>query len=182
MTKNDILEYIYNNKMLADAIKNIVTDKNHYEDFRSHFLQQVCEIKEHKLIEYYEKRYLDYYCLNIISNQWKSKTSTYYKIYRNNGFSGERIVDFVDYEIGTELEDEEIVEVDSIKIKKEMMELLKYQYDDFLINQYHQTLFHLYYFDDMNLKQIESATGINFNAVSRSVRKTKAYLKSKIKI
>jgi DNA-directed RNA polymerase specialized sigma subunit len=182
MTKNEILEYIYNNKMLSDAIRNIVTDKNHYEDFRSHFLQQVCEIKEHKLIEYYEKRYLDYYCLNIITNQWKSKTSTYYKIHKNNGFSGERIIDFVDYEIGSDLKDEEVIEIDSVEIKKRMMELLKEQYEDFMINQYHQTLFHLYYFDDLNLKQIEKLNGINFNAVSRSVRKTKAYLKTKIKI
>lgn len=182
MTKNEILEYIYNNKMLADAIKNIVTDRNHHDDFRSHFLQQVCEIKESKLIEYYEKRFLDYYCLNIITNQWKSKTSSYYKTYRNGGFSGERIIDFVDYEVGTELEDEKLEEVDGVKVKCEMMELLKVQYEDFMVNQYHQTLFQLYYFDDMNLKQIEKLTGINFNAVSRSIRKTKAFLRTKIKI
>jgi hypothetical protein len=182
MTKNEILEYVYNNKMLADAIKNIVTDRNHHDDFRSHFIQQVCEIKEHKLIEYYEKRYLDYYCLRIIENQWKSKTSTYYKIHRNNGFSGERIIDFVDYEVGSNLEDEELIEIDGVKIKEDMLELLKSQYEDFMINQYHQVLFGLYYFDNLNLKQIEKLTGINFNAVSRSVRKTKAYLRTKIKI
>lgn len=182
MNKNEILVYIYNNKMLADAIKNIVTDRNHHDDFRSHFIQQVCEIKEIKLIDYWNKRVLDWYCLRIIENQWKSKTSSYYKVYRNNGFSGERIIDFVDYEIGIDLSEENIVEVDAVVIKNEVLEFLNEQYEDFMINQYHQTLFYLYYFDDKNLKQIEQLTGINKDAISRSVRKTKVFLKTKIKI
>ena len=183
MTKNEILEYVYKNKMLADAIKNIVSDKNHHDDFRSHFLHQVCEISESKLIHYYGIRALDWYCLKIIENQWKSKTSSYYKIYRNGGFSGERVVQLVDYEVGTNLEDvSEVNELDAYVVKESITDLLKEQYENFMINQYHQTLFQLYYYDEMTLKEIEKLTGINFNAVSRSIRKTKSYLKNKIKI
>ena len=79
-------------------------------------------------------------------------------------FSGERIIDFVDYEIGSNLKDDEVIEIDGVEIKNQMMELLKEQYEDFMINQYHQTLFGLYYFDNLNLKQIEKLTGLRILA------------------
>jgi len=190
MTRDEILIYIFNNKMLNDAINNVVDDK-YKEDFRSHFYLQVSEFEEQKLIDLYNRRVIDWVCLKIITNQWKSTTSTFYKMYRNGGFAGDKIVrlesEFINSEgderLETQLEDEEYIEpIDDKEVLEEVRVLLCNQYEDFLVNQYHSTLFEMYYFDDLTLKEIERLTDIDFNAVSRSVRKTKAYLKTKIKI
>lgn len=185
MTKSEILTSIYNNKLLNDAIKNIVAPKD-YEDFRSHFLLQVSELPEAKLITLWKRNELDWYCLKIMTNQYKSKTSTFHKLYRNGGLPGSSELHFLDIE--DYLKDKVIADIktqhgpDPQVIKKQVLILLECQYDNPIVNNYHKSLFKLYYFDDLTLKQIELKTSINFNAVSRSVRKTKAYLKTKIKI
>lgn len=185
MSKNDILEHIYNNKMLNDAIKNIVAPQ-HYQDFRSHFYLQVAELDENKLIQLYNKNELDYFCLKIITNQYKSKTSTFHKLYKNGGMPGTHTIDVVDMDEwlknNTIIDEKEIKGPDPVVIKKQILYFLEVQYDNIIANQYHKVLFMLYYFDDLTLKQIEETTKINKDAVSRSVRKTKAYLKTKIKL
>jgi hypothetical protein len=186
MSKNDILTHIFNNKLLNDAITNIVSAA-HKDDFKGFFILQVAEIAEEKLQALYAKNELDFYCLKIMTNQWKSTKSPYYKVYRNGGAPASQRIEFVDIEDylrinQNKLVDEEDIHIDAKKIKSNILELLDLQYDNIIANQYHKTLFFMYYFDDMTLKQIEAATKINKDAISRSVRRTKAYLKNKIKI
>lgn len=185
-----ILKYIFNNKMLNDAITNVVDDK-YRDDFKAHFHLQVAEFSEIKLTDLYNRRVIDWVCLKIITNQWKSTSSSFYKIYRNGGFAGDKIVrlesEFINNDDEDRLEkvaddDEYIEPIDDKEVIEEMKLLLDYQYEDFLVNQYHKTLFEMYYFDDLTLKEIEKLTDIDFNAISRSVRRTKTYLKTKIKI
>lgn len=181
LNKTIILEKVYTNKMLNDAIRNIV-DWRYREDFLSHFILQIANTKEDKLIQLYERGQLDWFCLRVMTNQWKSKNSTFWKIYRNNGFSGKNLIDFTDEEVSEDIEDDinELALVDEDILKQKIKLLLTEQYEDFYANQYHRTLFELYYFEKKNLRQISEQTDIKINSISRSIRKTKKYLKNKI--
>jgi RNA polymerase sigma factor (sigma-70 family) len=182
MTKTDIMAIVYNNKMLKEAIINVV-DWKYREDFLSHFILQIGNTKEDKLISLYEKGQLDWFCLRIITNQWKSKNSTFWKIYRNGGFAGDNPILYVDeYEYTDEYEDETDIEErkDPEILEARVRTLLLTQYDDFYLNQYHKTLFDLYYFEKLNLREISEITDIKISSISRSLRKTKAWLKNKM--
>ena len=152
MCKNDILVYIFNNKLLTDAIKNI--SGSNYDEFRSHFLMIMCEIDEDKLIGLYLRNELDWFCLKIMTNQMRSKTSTWHKEYRNSGLVNSIDVylekDFSKFIYDT---DEYVEPINAKEIIKEIKSLLSKQYDDFLVNQYHEKLFNLYYFDKMKLQE-----------------------------
>ena len=48
---------------------------------------------EGKLIELYKRGEIGWYCLGIITNQWDSQTSSFFKEYRNNGYpNGKNVV------------------------------------------------------------------------------------------
>lgn len=192
LNKTFILEKVYKNKMLNDAIKNIVEYK-YIDDFRSHFILQIANTKEQKLIDLYQKGQLDWFCLRVITNQWKSVNSTFWKLYRNNGFFHSNFIRYeeeykqdylsLDTELWQRPQQEKQLEPDitpeqiAVKVKKFLLE----QYTDFYVNQYHKTLFELYYYDKKNLRQISEETDITICSISRSIRKTKKYIKNKLK-
>ena len=177
MRSNDIIEYIYKNISINEAIKNIV-DKGWVDDFKSHFILQLMDIDKIKLIEMYDRNELIWFSLRIITNQWRSNTSSFWKIYRNGGNPSKtrtNAVEVNDDILESSEDEEELPDPKVIKIRIKV--LLSQQYEDFLTNQYHKTLFELYYFDSLNLRQISESTEIHINTISRSIRKTKNYLK-----
>lgn len=181
MTKMEIIESIYVNKLLNDAINNIV-DHKYIDDFKSHFIMQIANTNEEKLIELHRRMEIDWFCLRIMTNQWKSKNSSFWKIYRNNGFSGENIVGYTDNLQDEEINEEEtpLTSLDLQELELEVKLLLVEQYDDFLVNNYHKKLFEMYYFNKLNLMEISKLTDINKDAISRSLRKTRKFLKNKL--
>jgi predicted DNA-binding protein YlxM (UPF0122 family) len=178
--KTIILEWIYTNKLLNDAIKNVV-DWRYRDDFKSHFIMQIVNTREQKLIDLYKKGQLDWFCLRVITNQWKSTNSSFWKIYRNGGFAGSNLIilDPESHRYDNEVEEDNIT-IDEVELKIKVKKLLLEQYVDFYANQYHKTLFELYYFDKKNLRQISEETDIKICSISRSIRKTKKYIKNKL--
>lgn len=182
MCKNDILIYIFNNKLLNDAIRNISGTK--YDEFRSHLLMIMCEYDEDKLIELYLRNELDWFCLKIMTNQMRSKTSSWHKEYRNCGQP--ESIDIISYDNFDRfkhlVEDENIKLIDSKKVIKKIKELLEIQFKNPIVNNYHKTLFNYYYFNKLKLREIEEITNIHFVSVGRSIRATKAYIKDNINL
>lgn len=185
MNKTLILEYLAKNKNLQLAIRNIVESK-YRKDFTSHFYIQIANTKEDKLIDLYNKGQLDWFCLRVITNQYKSSSSTFWKLYKNGGFAGENLIYYTDlYESPEilEVEEDKKTEYDKVDVealKRKVKNLLKTQYKDFYVNQYHKTLFELYYFDKKNLRQINELTNIKISTIMRSIQSTKSYIKNKL--
>ena len=182
MSKNEIIEWVYTNKRIDDAIKYIVQNL-YYDDFKSHFILQLFNTDEEKLKKLYNKNELIYFSVTIITNQWRSNTSSFWKIYRNNGFAGKKSpIIYADEsnfnDVGDDLD--EMMNIDIIDLKETVQTLLKNQYEDFLTNQYHKRLFEMYYFKNMNYRQIEEKTEIHFVTVRRSVVNTIKWLKKKL--
>lgn len=180
---NTILLYIWNNKLLMVAMKNILSgeDKETLDEFKSHFIQQIIDTDINKLVSLYNKRELDWFCIRVMTNQYRSYTSSYYKEYKNRGKSGDKIIFSIIDDYDESIIDDHkpyIDRPDPNDIIKEIKMLLDTQYKNHLINHYHKTLFEMYYFSNMKLKDITKLTTINKDAISRSVRKTKEYIKT----
>jgi len=182
MNKTKIIEWVYNNAAIDQAIKRIVKPI-YYDDFKSHLILQMMEQDEDKLIKLYNKNELIYFTVSIILNQWRSNSSSFWKIYRNNGFSGKHNpIKYTDLEPNKEISDDfdDLMKIDLIKLNNTVKSLLNKQYDDFLINEYHKRLFIMYYFENKTYRQIQKDTEINFITVRRSVIDTLKYVKKNI--
>jgi len=181
MNKNKLLEYIFTDNEIHKAIKSIV-DTMYHEDMKTHLIEQLIKIDEDKLLKLYNDKELIYFCIKIIKNQYESSTSTFYKIYRNKGQT--KLFRTYNFTTSENLLDETEEYIDSPTPKETLNKLkllLLNQYEDFLTNQYHKTLFELYYFKKLKLREIQDKTGIDYRTISRSIRKTKAWLKNELK-
>jgi hypothetical protein len=180
--KTEILRLIWCDKLIDEAIRNVVSP-NFQSDFKSHFILEVSKKEEVFLNALISRGELPWFCLKIITNQWRSKTSSFWKEWRNSGLPNSITIDYRDDMTRFDGEDSEAVWSPQWKeVKIEIEILLEKQYEDFLTNTYHGTLFRMYYFKRMKLKEIKAETGIDMMAISRSIKKTKQYLKEEIKL
>lgn len=86
-TRDEIITDIYNDPKVFKMIFNIVP-KDEAEDFIGVFLEQLCLVKEEKLIQAYENNYLQFFLSRLITNQYRSKSSVYYRLFKKNRMSG----------------------------------------------------------------------------------------------
>jgi|WetSurMetagenome_2_1015567.scaffolds.fasta_scaffold81271_3 hypothetical protein len=177
--RNEAINYVITSPLIESAIVNICPIK-YREDFRSHFYLQILEIKNNKLEKAFNDGYIDWLCIRIMSNQLNSNTSTFWKLYRNNGSYS----DFTDsiedlysegvmqHKSGNEEYDEEydsIVE-DRIKLIKDLLTDRHW---------YHTELFKLH-LDGLSYKEIEKKTKINYQNIRLSILQTKEFIKNKL--
>lgn len=176
--RNNILNYVCNSEKIDRIINNVVDDKRFLDDFKQHFFIQILEMKEDKLLKSYLDGYLDKLCTKIIINQWRSKTSSFYYLFRKRKY-------YLDDKYSDDLYDiEDKVESNDIflNFKYETFEkILNDRYTKFIDRQYHITLFRLYYKEIYNYRQISEMTNININTIAQSITKSVDYIKNKIK-
>ena len=169
--KDKIFMYMVGSSRINDSLNNIVTDKKHLEDFKQHFYLQMLEMDQNKLISAYIDGYLDWLCIRVMLNQWRSKTSSFYYQYRDTNVSYQDDLKDVKDEKSTDIQfDFKIAE-----------SILKDKNEKWLDKQYHMTLFRLYFDKGYNYREISQMTGININSVAQSINKSLDYIKKKIK-
>ena len=195
-----IIDYVINDKKINDMISKLVS---HYylDDFKSHFYLQLLEMDIKKLKKAYIKKYINLLCYRVIRNQYLSKSSSFWKIYRNNGFYKEvRVEDndltYLSLESNNDsvvgiIEEQELNNIEKIDLlinelnlnkESEVIEDIIRQINEWLNHRhyYHSELFKMYYFEGMTYKAIEEKTGIYYQTVSYSVKKTLVWIKDKI--
>lgn len=193
MTKNDIVVYIMRSDLINSAINNICPPKFR-DDFKSHFYLQLLEMKETKLQRAWNGGWLDWLCVRILSNQMNSNTSSFWKIYRNGGFAGEKKV-YSQAELNEfrEAHKDEwrplsyegyFTLIDDGEENIERLELIEFR-RSMIIDKlngrhfYHRHLF-LLHLDGMTYRQIEKETGISYQSVRLSIIATTDWLKKGI--
>lgn len=169
--KTKIYQYVINSKVINDALVKVVNDPKHFDDFKQHFYLQLLEMDEQKLFRAYLEGYLDILCTRIMWNQWRSKNSSFYFLYKNP-----KIVYEDDLSNWT-ITDSETIDFDYSKAEV----ILNAKEEKWIDKQYHMTLFKLYYKNGHNYRQISELTGININSIAQSINKSIKYLKRKIK-
>jgi hypothetical protein len=171
-----MLDKIYNNNNINKYLNHIIGQNfpGNYDlqnDFKSHFWLQMGEMDQIKLSNMSDKD-LEYYCFRVIKNQ-VSKSSSFYKEFRNGGFPSSKIInDTID--IAIELEDE--IE-DKIEFEKKMDIVNKYLTS---IHWYHSALFKLYYFKNMTVRDLKKS-GIQYRSLRRSLDQSLLELKKEFK-
>lgn len=170
MIKDDIFTYIVNSSRINEAIDNIVDEKKYIIDFKQHFYLQMLEMDGNKLAKAYLNGYIDWLCIRVMLNQWRSKTSSFYYQYRDKSIKYDELID-------------DFKQIDDDKIDfdyKKAEDILKGRNDKFLDRQYHEVLFRLYFEDGYNYREISEMTGININSVAQSINRSIKYIKNKI--
>lgn len=175
--KEQIIKYVLGNEIINDYFRKV--EAEYQDDFRSHIWLIILEMTENetklqvitKL--YYENR-LGRYIVGIMTNQLKSNTSTFYKIYKKRFLP-------LDFDIPqTEVEEKRtmstvsdiIKELDTIYFADSILYKL-WRGIDPITNELKSP---------MTFKQIQQLIGINYKSVRTSVMKTDKRIKSKINL
>lgn len=98
MHREQILNDMVNNPMYNDILDNIIGNDRNAEDIKADIWLMIFELKEEKLLEAYNKKYLKYLFIRIVTNQYKSSTSYVYKKYKKEKFDREYDIYNVDRE------------------------------------------------------------------------------------
>ncbi len=191
VSRDEVINYVITSELLKNAIVNICPPQWR-DDFESHIFLQVLEMNPNKLIKAYNKGYIDWLLVRIMTNQLKT-SSSFWKLYRNNGSYSVRTLyreelpktlNWLSGEMGygnpgdetvTFLDTEEGVYDDTLDIQREII--------DKLLNHtqpYHRVLFQLH-LDGLTYRQIEKRTGVKYHTLRVIILKVKDQFKEIIK-
>jgi hypothetical protein len=160
----------------VNELINKIEPKELRGDFKGHLYLTLIDYDKEKILKARREGYLNKLIGRIIISQFKSNTSDFYRIYRNQGFrKGIIFINPILSNENEQIEYEETREEWIIDKVEEINNILRSR------EYYHTTLFRMYFFDDMTYQQIEKMTGINFQSVRISVLKTIKFIKQRIK-
>lgn len=167
MVNKEIQDYIINNKIINDYFSKVQAEWK--DDFKSHIYLIIFEMNDSKLESLYEKGELGKFIVGIITNQLKSKTSSFYNLYKKN-----TEIDYYSYNLVNDFKPTEEIIRNEINKKinySNIMNKLKG------FHPYHLSLFKLKYVDGLTIKQISEKLNIKYTTVYASIRKTEDKLK-----
>lgn len=208
-SKNDVIVYLYELKAVDDYINKYVY-AIYKKDFKDFIISEFMEMDEVFLVNLYNKSPtrvdLLKYCYRVMNNQWKSKTSKFYKLYKNSGKVIEITNDehyqfiFNDYypddcenETNNTIYSREmkktllnilrrrIMEANVIKEIDEEKEIKKVKAILNSIDPINAYCFEQYYFQKKTYKEIEAETDVNYQTIRKIVLKTLAFVKAELK-
>lgn len=81
-TKEEVIKSITNDKYYDDVLESYLRDKSERNEFRQEMWIILLEMKEEKLIDYYDRKILKYIYIGIINNQLKSSSSPWHTKFR----------------------------------------------------------------------------------------------------
>jgi len=163
--KNEIVEQLFTSKEFNDCINKMEPDHLR-DDLRAEVALILLETDEKKLIEIHQGGGLRFYTVRIIMNLIQSKTSLFYKLYRqqvveitDKYIAGED-QDFEARAVKEDLEDKAISEIDNL-----------YWYNGEMVKLY------LKY---GNYRAIEENTRIPYTSAYKTIQKSLTEIKQKV--
>lgn len=79
---NKIISELEEQGTVREICENMKVSKNDIDDFVQEIYMILLEYKKDKIIELYEKKQLKFFIVGIVSRQYNSNTSPYYKKYK----------------------------------------------------------------------------------------------------
>lgn len=165
MGKNEIVEQLFISKEFNDCIGKMEPDHLR-DDLRAEVALILLETEESKLMQIHASGGLRYYTVRIIMNLIQSKTSLFYKLYR------QQVIEITDKYIAGEDQDiEERAAREDIEEKaiKEIDNL--YWYNSDMIKLYMKV---------GNYRAIQQITGIPYSSAYKTVQKSFEEIKQKV--
>tara|TARA_R110002051_G_scaffold177777_2_gene247626 strand:+ start:13777 stop:14280 length:504 start_codon:yes stop_codon:yes gene_type:complete len=165
---NKYLEKNYNK--LKDMSHNIAGD-NGKDDLLSFIIEQLYDCDKDKIKEIIKKNQMTFYIARVMVNQYYSKTSRYYYLYKRY------------YKHHPQQLNEGITQdhydSEEYKIKEERLEWIDHKLKK--CRWFDVELFKLYYKGNHSLNSLSKATKINRNTIYHSINEVKKYLKNEKK-
>lgn len=81
-TKNEIIADLYVCPLLDEIISNITRNSDLQEDLKQELFLILMEMDDARIIDAYENKYLKYLYINILTRQFNSDRSPFYKMYK----------------------------------------------------------------------------------------------------
>lgn len=79
---NEIITEIYNSGMLADLLRNMGVKGNDIDDLTQEVYLILMEYDSNKIIELWDNKQMKFWLVRVITNQYFSKNSPFYKKYK----------------------------------------------------------------------------------------------------
>lgn len=164
-TKNEIIEELFLSREFNDCISRMEPDHLR-SDLRAEVILILLETDEKKLLEIHSKGGLKFYTVRIIINLIQSKTSLFYKRYRQkvaeltDRFLAEEEPDFEERATREGIEDKAINEIDNL-----------YWYNGGMVKLYMQ---------HGNYRAIEKDTGIPYSSAYKTIQKSFQEIKQRV--
>ena len=159
--RDEILRIMYTDPDISDAIGKMDPPELR-DDLRQEIFLVLAEMDEALLIQRYNEGWLRYYIVRTMLNMIKSDRSTFYNRFRRGfeelGDIGERIAD-------------EGQEGEEKSLEGHLSQL----------HWYERKLIEIYSENGRNVAKISRETGIPYRSLFKTIKKTKAVLKSEIK-
>lgn len=80
--KNEIITEIYNSGILADLLRNMGVKGNDIDDLTQEVYLILMEYDSNKIIELWDNKQMKFWLVRVITNQYFSKNSPFYKKYK----------------------------------------------------------------------------------------------------
>lgn len=163
-TKNEIIEELYRSKEFNDCI-NKMEPEHLRDDLRAEVVLILLETEEQRLLAIHTAGALKYYTVRIIINLIQSKTSRFYKLYRqqlneiNDRFAYEE-TDIEERAAREDIEEHALREIDNL-----------YWYNSGIVKLYMKL---------GNFRAIEKDTGIPYASAYKTVKKSFNEIKQKV--
>lgn len=165
MGKNEIVAELFTSKEFNDCINKMEPDHLR-DDLRSDVTLILLETEESKLMDIYSAGALKFYTVRIILNLIQSKTSLFYKRYRQqvaeitDRFMAEEQQDIVERMTREDMEDQAMKEIDNL-----------YWYNAGIVKLY---------LKHGNYRAIEQDTGIPYSSAYKTIQKSFQEIKQKV--
>lgn len=165
MGKNEIVEQLFVSREFNDCINKMEPDHLR-DDLRAEVALILLETDERKLVEIHKNGGLKFYTVRIIMNLIQSKTSMFYKLYRQqvaeitDRFIAGEEQDFKARAEKEQIEDKAIKEIDNLYWYNEKMIRLYMQYG--------------------NYRAIEQVTKIPYSSAYKTIQKSFEEIKQKV--
>lgn len=166
-----------------NLVKYCKTFTKEWEELRSQLLMQLFNMKYEKLLLAYNNNYIEYMCFTIC------KRIVYGNVPGTGEFYNNKEVPFSQvFEQSTDEDFDKIGLLDNITIKEDLIrksdgsEVLD-KIDEILneLHWYDKILFEYYFKEGYNLREISELTSINLKSIHANIKKTKEYIKNKLK-
>lgn len=175
LTKNQLIAIIINSPSINNTL-NQLQPAHLRDDIRQYFYLLILELPEEKLQAAYNRcdTCLEAFAGTIIRNQFKSSTSPFYKLYRENKDTTAAVEHYYKV-IGTDTEIEKEIQLTEQTNVDNVLDFLR------AVHPKKTTLFKEYYLKGKTIKQISQKYNIKYRTVHHTIRETEKLIKEHLK-
>lgn len=182
MTKNQIITALFTGKNFNDCLAKMEPDHLR-EDLRQEVILVICELSDERIYQLNKDGALEFFTVRVILNQIKSKTSPFYKKYRNTILC--YVDDVTDMAEGRNINtglttnnETFIEEKEERRLREEIEDIALSEIDS--LHWYNKGLIELY-MRHGNFRAIEAETGIPLSSCYKTIKKSLKQIKYRVK-